>query len=271
MSSITSAFIHENPTSQSSHSSSRSSSSSNSRSRSNNQLRNGQSSLTGRGSQTGGPIVMPLAAYNQYDYLAKMVMIGDSGVGKSCLMKRFSDGVFVENYISTIGVDFSIRTIDLDGKIAKLQIWDTAGQERFRTITTSYYRGANAIIVVFDLSHRTSFENITSWMKEVREYARSDVTMLLVGNKMDLGREVTTEEAQAMADHLKVPYVETSARNATNVDAAFIKCASDFVKQEAASIVHRKKPRRRFDFDDANLVDLDQPKDSGIFQCCKMQ
>ncbi|XP_076313790.1 ras-related protein Rab-1A-like isoform X2 [Tachypleus tridentatus] len=121
----------------------------------------------------------------EYDYLFKLLLIGDSGVGKSCLLLRFADDTYTESYISTIGVDFKIRTIELDGKTVKLQIWDTAGQERFRTITSSYYRGAHGIIVVYDVTD------------------------------------------QEFADHLGTPFLETSAKNATNVEQAFMTMAAE--------------------------------------------
>ena len=117
----------------------------------------------------------------------KLVLIGDSGVGKSCLLLRFADDTYTESHISTIGVDFKIRTIQLDGKTIKLQIWDTAGQERFRTISSTYYRGAHGIIVVYDITNMDSFKNVKRWLTEIDKYARDNVSKLLVGNKMDFG------------------------------------------------------------------------------------
>ena len=107
----------------------------------------------------------------EYDYVFKLVLIGDSGVGKSCLLLRFADDTYTESHISTIGVDFKIRTIQLDGKTIKLQIWDTAGQERFRTITSSYYRGAHGIIVVYDTTDSETFEHVKTWLHEIERYA----------------------------------------------------------------------------------------------------
>jgi small GTP-binding protein len=164
----------------------------------------------------------------EYDYLFKLLLIGDSGVGKSCLLLRFADDTYTESYISTIGVDFKIRTIDLDGKTIKLQIWDTAGQERFRTITSSYYRGAHGIIVVYDVTDLESFNNVKQWLHEIDRYASDNVNKLLVGNKSDLTtkRAVSFDQAKEFADSLGIEFVETSAKNSTNVEKAFMMMAS---------------------------------------------
>jgi len=165
----------------------------------------------------------------EYDFLFKLLIIGDSGVGKSCLLLRFSDDIFTDSFISTIGVDFKIRTIEIGGTKIKLQIWDTAGQERFRTITSSYYRGAHGIIVVYDITEQKSFDNITKWLKEIETFAGQHVQKLLVGNKCDLENERTipTDSGKALAQKLSIPFIETSAKNSTNVEDAFIRMATD--------------------------------------------
>jgi len=165
----------------------------------------------------------------EYDYLFKLLLIGDSGVGKSCLLLRFADDTYTESYISTIGVDFKIRTIELDGKTIKLQIWDTAGQERFRTITSSYYRGAHGIIVVYDVTDQESFNNVRQWLQEIDRYASENVNKLLVGNKCDLTTKKVVDytTAKEYADQLGIPFLETSAKNATNVEQAFMTMAAE--------------------------------------------
>jgi len=174
----------------------------------------------------------------EYDYLFKLLLIGDSGVGKSCLLLRFADDTYTESYISTIGVDFKIRTIQLEGKVIKLQIWDTAGQERFRTITSSYYRGAHGIIVVYDVTDQVSFNNVKQWMQEIQRYACDSVCRLLVGNKCDLVEKkmVDTTTAKEYAESMGVPFLETSAKNATNVEQAFMTMASEIKKLQGGGI-----------------------------------
>jgi len=173
----------------------------------------------------------------EYDYVFKLVLIGDSGVGKSCLLLRFADDTYTESHISTIGVDFKIRTIQLDGKTIKLQIWDTAGQERFRTITSSYYRGAHGIIVVYDTTDQETFEHVKTWLHEIDRYASENVNKLLVGNKSDLTtkRQVDTDSAKEFAQNLSIPFLETSAKNATNVEDAFMTMAGEIKKRMATA------------------------------------
>jgi len=164
---------------------------------------------------------------SEYGYLFKLLLIGDSGVGKSYLLLRFADDTYTESYISTIGVDFKIRTIELEGKTVKLQIWDTAGQERFRTITSSYYRGAHGIIVVYDVTDNDTFTNVKQWLQEIDRYASEGVNKLLVGNKSDLTSKKVVEYgvAKEFADQLSIPFLKTSAKNATNVEQAFLTMA----------------------------------------------
>ena len=174
----------------------------------------------------------------EYDHLCKIVVIGDSGVGKSSLMSRFADDEYSESFISTIGVDFKIRTLTLDdGKIVKMQIWDTAGQERFRTITTSYYRGSHGVMVVYDVTNKESFDSVKMWLNEVAKSTSEDsTTMFLVGNKSDLAaeeREVPYESGKAFADSYGVRFFETSAKTSQNVDAAFEAMAADALEKRS--------------------------------------
>ncbi|MCJ1395840.1 hypothetical protein MMC18_008726 [Xylographa bjoerkii] len=179
----------------------------------------------------------------KYDYLFKLLLIGDSGVGKSCLLLRFADDTYTESYISTIGVDFKIRTIELDGKTVKLQIWDTAGQERFRTITSSYYRGAHGICVVYDVTDMDSFNNVKQWLQEIDRYATEGVNKLLVGNKSDMSDKKVVEYtvAKEFADSLGIPFLETSAKNASNVEQAFLTMARQ-IKERMGTTTANNKP-----------------------------
>ncbi|CAL1703279.1 unnamed protein product [Somion occarium] len=164
-----------------------------------------------------------------YDYLFKLLLIGDSGVGKSCLLLRFAENSFTDSYLSTIGVDFKIRTVELEGKTLKLQIWDTAGQERFRTISQAYYRGAHGIVVVYDVTDGESFENVKGWLTEIDRHATETVKRLLIGNKSDLvdRKVVGYSTAKEFADEKQIPFLETSAKNSTNVEEAFLTLAKE--------------------------------------------
>ena len=178
-----------------------------------------------------------MAQSQEYDYLFKLLLIGDSGVGKSCLLLRFADDTYTDSFISTIGVDFKIRTIELEGKVIKLQIWDTAGQERFRTITSSYYRGAHGIIMVYDVTEPESFKNISGWLNEIQRHATEGVNRLLIGNKCDAEdrKKVSFEEGNSYANQLGVKFLETSAKSSHNVEQAFVTMASEIKAKVASS------------------------------------
>jgi small GTP-binding protein len=164
-----------------------------------------------------------------YDFLFKLLLIGDSGVGKTCVLFRFAEDAFNSTFISTIGIDFKIRTIEMDGKKIKLQIWDTAGQERFRTITTAYYRGAMGIMLVYDITNEKSFDNIKNWIRNIEEHATSDVEKMVLGNKCDMNdrRQVSKERGEQLAIEYGIKFMETSAKASINVEEAFLTLARD--------------------------------------------
>eukprot|EP00727_Mastigamoeba_balamuthi_P013120 m51a1_g8430 putative member ras oncogene family (230) ;mRNA; r:348101-349444 len=177
------------------------------------------------------------------DHLFKILMIGESGVGKSALLSRFVDGNFEPNFISTIGVDFKIHYMKMDNKDIKLQVWDTAGQERFRTITTSYYRGANGIMIVFDVTDPASFEKVRYWLSELKEHVGADMPALLVGNKIDLTRERTVDSAAAkrFATEVGIRLRETSAKTADGVADAFTELVSMMLAKKIADLAKSQK------------------------------
>lgn len=207
-----------------------------------------------------------MAIKRDYDYLFKLVLIGDSGVGKSCLLLRFADDNFTDSYISTIGVDFRFRTITIDDKTVKLQIWDTAGQERFRTITSAYYRGADGIIMVYDVTSSESFDHVEEWLSEVDRYANESTSKLLVGNKADLieEKQVPEETAQGFAEKLQIPFLETSAKTATNVDTAFLTMAKELIKTKEVS-----NPNNNNRNNDVVLKPVGGQKKGDLKKCCK--
>jgi len=162
-------------------------------------------------------------SFDSYDYLIKCLVIGDSGIGKSSLMLRFTDDVFNNQYISTIGVDFKIKTMPFKNKITKFQIWDTAGQDRFRTITSSYYRGSNAILICYDVTENETFRNVKKWLEEVKMYSTGNPFLILCGTKSDLEnkRQVSTIEGMNYAKNNNMLFFETSAKNNLNIKEIF--------------------------------------------------
>jgi Ras-related protein Rab-11A len=161
---------------------------------------------------------------NKIDYVFKVVLIGDSAVGKSQLLARFVRNEFNLDSKATIGVEFQTRTLDIDHKTVKAQIWDTAGQERYRAVTSAYYRGAVGAMLVYDISKRQTFDHVAKWLGELRGHADNNIVIMLVGSKSDLEniREVPTEDAKEFAENEGLFFMETSALEATNVEPAFI-------------------------------------------------
>jgi len=173
-----------------------------------------------------------MADSSNYDYLFKVVLIGDSGVGKSNLLSRFTRNEFNLESKSTIGVEFATRSISVDGKTVKAQIWDTAGQERYRAITAAYYRGAVGALLVYDIAKHATYVDVTRWLKELRDHADSNIVIMLVGNKSDLRhlRAVPTDEAKQFASENNLGFIETSALDASNVESAFQTILTDIYR-----------------------------------------
>ncbi|THD25584.1 Rab GTPase [Fasciola hepatica] len=172
------------------------------------------------------------AREEEYDYLFKVVLIGDSGVGKSNLLSRFTRNEFNLESKSTIGVEFATRSVTIDGKTIKAQIWDTAGQERYRAITSAYYRGAVGALLVYDISKHATFENVLQWLRELRDHSDTGIVVMLIGNKCDLRhlRMVPTDEARNLARRENLFFTETSALDSTNVDEAFVQILQEIYK-----------------------------------------
>jgi Ras-related protein Rab-8A len=170
-------------------------------------------------------------ANHKYDHLFKLLIIGESGVGKTCLLLRFTDDSFTANHLTTIGIDFKIKIINLENKLIKLQIWDTAGQERFRTITKTYYKGAHGIILTYDVTDETSFKNIKNWIKQIEQNAQNTVCKVLVGNKCDKpDRKVSEEQGKTLAQEYGMQFFETSAKSNQNVNETFTFLTKEILK-----------------------------------------
>ena len=162
-------------------------------------------------------------AEEEYDFIFKVLLLGNSDVGKSSLILRYVDQVWSDTFVPTIGVDFKVKSLEIDNKQIKMQIWDTAGQERFRNVISSYFSGSHGILLIYDITNRDSFKNLESWLLEIEKNASQNVLKILIGNKSDLvdDREITTDEGKAFANRNAMQFIETSAKMNTNVNEAF--------------------------------------------------
>ncbi|XP_051143690.1 ras-related protein RABA5b [Andrographis paniculata] len=206
------------------------------------------------------------------EYLFKIVIIGDSAVGKSNLLSRFARDEFDHNSKATIGVEFQTQVVEVDGKEVKAQVWDTAGQERFRAVTSAYYRGAVGALVVYDISRKTTFESIKRWLDELNTHCDTTVARMLVGNKCDLEdiRQVSVEEGKTLAEEEGLFFIETSALDSTNVNKAFEIVIREIYEKVSRKILNSDSYKAELSVDRVNLakeVDLSK-QNSGALSCC---
>lgn len=209
------------------------------------------------------------AERDSYDVMMKLLMVGDAGVGKSSILLRFTDDSFDDHLQSTIGVDFKVKVMEADGKRIKVTIWDTAGQERFRTLTSSYYRGAQAILMTYDVTNRDTFKNVGQWLQEVSMYCPgggSGVVKVLVGNKVDMAdRAVSKSEGEAYARSKGMIFIETSAKTTVGIKQVFEEAVHKVLENPALMAdLHPSTARR-----DAG-VRLDEAKseEEAVGGCC---
>ncbi len=197
-----------------------------------------------------------------HDLHLKLLMLGDTGVGKTCLLLRYAYDSFSPTFITTIGIDFKIKHVQLGGHRCKLQIWDTAGQERFRTITQSYFKGANGVILVYDVTDRDTFVSIRHWVTQIKQHADQGVEIVLIGNKSDKEqlRLVSGEEGLALAKEIGVKFFETSAKSNENVEEAFMSIAS-MTKDRAVEQIERRPA-------ESDGLVLDDQTSKGKTSCC---
>ena len=165
-----------------------------------------------------------MSTSNEVEFVFKILLLGDSEVGKSCFLMRYSDNVFVENYITTIGLDYKLKSVKLDsGKTIKVQLWDTAGQDKYRTIAKYYFKGSHGILLLYDVTKQSSFQNIRDWIQDIREEVSQKAIIFLIGNKIDLvdKRKISKEKGIELAEEYKLPFFEASAKSGENVDEVF--------------------------------------------------
>ena len=196
-----------------------------------------------------------MSTSNEVEFVFKILLLGDSEVGKSCFLMRYSDNVFVENYITTIGLDYKLKSVKLDsGKTIKVQLWDTAGQDKYRTIAKNYFKGSHGILLLYDVTKQSSFQNIRDWIQDIREEVSQKAIIFLIGNKIDLvdKRKISKEKGIELAEEYKLPFFEASAKSGENVDEVFkalykkiSEVYGDLEKEMGTKLNKRKKNQRK--------------------------
>ncbi|KAK8803810.1 hypothetical protein WA158_001504 [Blastocystis sp. Blastoise] len=201
----------------------------------------------------------------KFDEQFKVLMLGDSGSGKTCIVRCYCDGTFAKSYVATIGVDFKIKYISIDNKIIKTQIWDTAGTERFRSVVSSYFRGAQGVVLVYDVTKKSSFDKIGSFMGDIRKNASSDIRVVLVGNKIDLmqHRMVTYDEGKELADQFGIPFFETSAATGQNIDDTFEAMVQECLQAKSDIKIPKEKEKEK-----NKTIEIKKPENNNDKKCC---
>ncbi|KAI8566894.1 ras-related protein RABA5e-like [Rhododendron vialii] len=206
------------------------------------------------------------------EYLFKVVIIGDSAVGKSNLLSRYARNEFNLHSKATIGVEFQTQSMEIDGKEVKAQIWDTAGQERFRAVTSAYYRGAVGALIVYDISRRTTFESVERWLEELKTHSDTTVARMLVGNKCDLEniRDISVDEGKSLAEAEGLFFMETSALDSTNVQKAFEIVIKEIYNNVSRKVLNSDSYKAELSVNRVSLVKDDSHGSKQASSCCSI-
>ena len=204
---------------------------------------------------------------DEYDYLFKLIIVGDTNVGKTNIMSKYIKDQFNITSKSTIGVEFGTKILEIDNKKVKAQIWDTAGQERYKSITSAYYKGAKGAFIVYDITNKSTFESVDKWIKDLNSYGDKNLTMLLIGNKSDLEdkRIINKEEGEEKAKSFELGFIETSAYNGDNIDQAFDIMLKEVLKRY---IVDNDINNEELEAGNGNNIELIKKNENKKKKCC---